>query len=160
MPAGVLGSRDIGAHNEQNQILFGMKELGLDAEWTATVINSNSSVILSIIIFSRRCISQYSLIFEWHVHAQVCLALCDPVDCSAPGFSVHGIFQARIPEWVAISLSRGSSRPKDQICVSCVSCIGRRILYHCASWQQNLWLLIMNLLVLSHSKHESVSQGA
>ena len=37
--------------------------------------------------------------------------LCDPIDCSLPGSSVHGIFQARIPEWVAISFSRGSSQP-------------------------------------------------
>ena len=39
--------------------------------------------------------------------------LCDPVDCSLPGFSVHGIFQARILEWAAISYPRGSSWPKD-----------------------------------------------
>ena len=45
------------------------------------------------------------------VHAQACLTLCDPVDCSPPGFSVHGILQARVLEWVAISSSRGSSDP-------------------------------------------------
>ena len=42
-----------------------------------------------------------------------------PMDCSPPGSSVHGILQARILEWVAIPLSRGSSQPKDQTCVSC-----------------------------------------
>ena len=41
--------------------------------------------------------------------AQSCLTLCNPVDCSPPGSSVHGILQARILEWVAISFSRGSS---------------------------------------------------
>ena len=41
--------------------------------------------------------------------AQWCLTLCYPMDCSLPGFSVHGIFQARVLEWVAISFSRGSS---------------------------------------------------
>ena len=41
--------------------------------------------------------------------AQSCLTLCDAMDCSLPGFSVHGILQARILEWVAISFSRGSS---------------------------------------------------
>ena len=51
------------------------------------------------------------------------LILCDSMDCSLPGSSVHGIFQARILEWVAISSSRGSSQPRDQTCVSCVSCI-------------------------------------
>ena len=41
-----------------------------------------------------------------HVHAQSCPTLCDPMNCSPPGFSVHGISQARILEWVAISFSR------------------------------------------------------
>ena len=44
---------------------------------------------------------------------QSCLTLCDPVDCSPPGSSVHGILQTRIPELVAIPFSRGSSRPRD-----------------------------------------------
>ena len=45
--------------------------------------------------------------------AQLCPTLCDPVDCSLPGSSVHGILQARVLEWVAISFSRGSSLPRD-----------------------------------------------
>ena len=45
---------------------------------------------------------------------QLCLTLCDPMDCSPPGSSVHGILQARMLEWVAISSSKGSSRPRDQ----------------------------------------------
>ena len=49
---------------------------------------------------------------------QSCPTLCDPMDCSLPGFSVHGIFQARVPKWVAISLSGGSSQPRDQTRVS------------------------------------------
>ena len=53
------------------------------------------------------------------------LTLCDPMDRSPPGSSVHRIFQARILEWVAISSSRGSSWTH----VFCGSCIGRRILY-------------------------------
>ena len=44
--------------------------------------------------------------------------LCGPVDCSLPGSSDHGIFQARILEWVAISFSRESSQPRDQTQVS------------------------------------------
>ena len=47
--------------------------------------------------------------------------LCDPVDCSPPGSSVHGISQARIQEWVAISFSRGSSWPRDPTHVSCTA---------------------------------------
>ena len=58
---------------------------------------------------------------------QSCPTLCDPMDCSPPGSSVHGILQARTLEWVAISISRGSSQPRDP---TQVSCIGRQILYH------------------------------
>ena len=65
--------------------------------------------------------------------AQSCPTLCDPMDCSLPGFSVHGIFQARILEWVAISFSRRSSWPRDWTSVSCVLYIGRWILYQCAA---------------------------
>ena len=46
-----------------------------------------------------------------------------------PGSSVHGILQTRTWEWFAISSFRGSSQPEDQTCVSCISCIGRWILY-------------------------------
>ena len=45
--------------------------------------------------------------------AQLCLTLCDPVECSLPGSSLHGILQARILGWVAISFSIGSSQPRD-----------------------------------------------
>ena len=55
------------------------------------------------------------------VSAQSCLTLCDPKDCGPPGSSVHGILQARVLEWVAISFSRGSSQPRDQTRVSCIA---------------------------------------
>ena len=61
---------------------------------------------------------------------QSCPALCNPMDCSPPGSSVHEILQARILEWVAMPSSRGSSPPKEGTSVSYVSCIGRRVLYH------------------------------
>ena len=50
--------------------------------------------------------------------AQLCSTLCSPMDCSLTGSSVHGIFQARILEWVAMSFSRGSSWPRDRIRIS------------------------------------------
>ena len=50
--------------------------------------------------------------------AQSCPTLCDPMDCSRPGSSVHGIFQARILKWVAIPFSRESSQPRDRTWVS------------------------------------------
>ena len=59
--------------------------------------------------------------------AQSCLTLCDPIGCILPESSVHGILQARILKWVAISSSRGSSQSRDR---THVSCIGRQILYH------------------------------
>ena len=58
---------------------------------------------------------------------QSCLFLCDPTNYSSPASSVHGPFQVRILEWIAISSSRGSSQPRDQ---TWVSCTGRWILYH------------------------------
>ena len=60
------------------------------------------------------------------VHAQslqLCPTLCDPMDCSPPGSPVHGIFQTRILEWVAVPSSRGFSWPRDQTWAFCVSCI-------------------------------------
>ena len=58
---------------------------------------------------------------------QSCQTLCDLVDCSSPGSSVHGIFQARILEWVAMPSFRASSPPRDQIRISCVTCIDRHV---------------------------------
>ena len=55
---------------------------------------------------------------------QSCPTLCTPVDCSLLGCSVHGILQARVLEWIAISFSRGSSRPRDRTWVSHIG--GRR----------------------------------
>ena len=72
----------------------------------------------------RMCPSSVLSPFSW---VQI---LCDPMDCSPPGSSVHGILQARILEWVAMPSSRGSSRPRDWTWVSSVSSTGRRILYH------------------------------
>ena len=67
--------------------------------------------------------------------AQSCLPLWDTVDCSEPDSSVHGISQARIVEWVAISFSMGSSWLRNQ---TCISCIGRHILYHWATWKAQI----------------------
>ena len=69
----------------------------------------------------------------WCVVAKSCLTLCNPMDCSPPGSSVHGISQAWILEWVAMSSLGDSSWPRDQTWVSCISCLGRQILYHWAT---------------------------
>ena len=59
-----------------------------------------------------------SMDMKWSEVAQSCPTLCDPMDCSLPGFSVHGILQARVLEWVAIAFSRGSAQPRDPTQVS------------------------------------------
>ena len=57
---------------------------------------------------------------KW-VKSLSCVRLYDSIDCSLPGSSVHGIFQARVLEWVAISFSRGSSQPRGRTPVSCIA---------------------------------------
>ena len=79
--------------------------------------------VLSTNLFPQSCVSSHSS--EWVSEvAQSCLTLCHRMDYSLPGSSVHGILQARILKWVAISFSRGSSQPRDWIQVSCI--VGRR----------------------------------
>ena len=63
-------------------------------------------------------------IWKWSEVAQLCPTLCDPVDCIPPGSSIHGILQARILEWAAISFCRGSCQPRDRTQVSHIA--GRR----------------------------------
>ena len=60
--------------------------------------------------------------------AQSCPTLCNLMDISLPGSSVHGIFSARIQEWVAISSSRESSQPRDRTCIYWVTCTAGRLL--------------------------------
>ena len=86
---------------------------------------------IQILYFGLRCNKDPYPIFESESESEVtqsCPTLCDPVDCSLPGSSVHGILQARILEWVAIAFSRGSSQPRDWTWVSRIA--GRRF---------NLW---------------------
>ena len=75
------------------------------------------------------CLTQFMFTECLLLVAKSCLTLCDPMGCSPPGFFVHGLSQARILEWVAISSSSGSSLPRDWT----TSLLGRRILYHWAS---------------------------
>ena len=68
-------------------------------------------------LLSFRKSGRYKMISESEI-AQSCPTLCDPMDCSLPGSSVHGIFQAIVLKWIAISFSRGSSWPRDWTQVS------------------------------------------
>ena len=74
--------------------------------------------------------------------AQSCPTLCDPVDCNLLGFSVHGLLQARILEWIGISFSRGSSRPRDRTWVSHIG--GRRFNLWATRSLSKLWELVMD----------------
>ena len=84
------------------------------------------------------------------------------MDCSLPGSSVHGIPQARILEWGAISFSGASTRPRDWAHISCVSCIVRWILYHCATWEarpSTIASSIFGLLRRSSSEESMCNAG-
>ena len=95
------------------------------------------SFFLNWSVIALQCCDSFWCIAQWISSAclpakslKSCLTLCDPIDYSLLGSSVHGILQARILERVAMLSSRGSSWPRDQTCVSYISCIGRQVLYH------------------------------
>ena len=87
--------------------------------------------------------------------AQSCLTLCSPMDCSSPGSSVHGIFQERILEWVAISFSRGSSWPRDCTRVSCVSWTCTQVHYQLSHDRSPE----ANQLIARHQKWQRQTEG-
>ena len=78
--------------------------------------------------------------------AQSCPALCDPMDYSPPGSSVHGIFQARILKELPFPSLGGSSLHRTR---TCISCIGRRILNQLSHWGSLRWMLIrLNVVII------------
>ena len=83
-------------------------------------------IIAIIVSIARDCLyfSKKKMLYILSQVAQSYLTLCDPMDFSLTGSSIHGIFQARILEWVAISFSRGTSQPRDRTWVSRI--VGRR----------------------------------
>ena len=80
--------------------------------WGPWTLEKVMSEIESLMVF---------LLLHGISNSQLCLTLCDPMDCSPLGSSVHGILQARILEWVAMPSSRGSSRSRDRTWVSCIA---------------------------------------
>ena len=81
------------------------------------------SLLLVLFLFSVLCVCVCKLL-------QSCLTLCDPMDCTLPDSSVHGILQARILEWIAMPSSKGSSRLRDRTCISYFFCIVSIVPYH------------------------------
>ena len=84
-------------------------------------------------IFSVKSPTTVASTFQSCMHTQSCSTLCNPTHYCLPGSSVHGIFPTRIQKRVAISSSRGSFWPRDQICNSYIFFIGRQILCHWAT---------------------------
>ena len=108
---------------------------------------------LSTVCFYNVCVCVCVCVCVW-MCVQSCLTLCDPMNYSPPGFSVHGIFQARILELVAISSSR------DWICISCISCIGRWIFFNTfphgkPMYLHTCWVFDYLTLPRIHWLHES-----
>ena len=129
-----------------------MTQIQINLKYKIAAITNLSLVVIEIItldfhysqgnlcaflytIFLLRCIMHYNTGVCVHAYLKSSPAFCDSTDFSLPGSSVHGIFQARILNWVAISYSRGSSWSRDRIHVPCM---GRRILYHHATWENPL----------------------
>ena len=113
-----------------------LKEKSTMKNWLITVANTDIIYLLVFLMFYWLHIywswlSPVLFLLHACMHTQSFPTLCNPMDCSLPGCSVYGIFQARILEWVANSFSRGSSWPWDGTCISCVSCTGRQVL---TSW--------------------------
>ena len=101
-------------------------------KWISNYTHINTNIICHFTIHLSRVYNEVSQsLWDMWVFSRV-EPLCDPMDCSPPGTSVHGISQGRILEWVAISSSRGSSQPRDW---THISCLGQQILYHCATWE-------------------------
>ena len=100
-------------------------ELGIPVKWGPCVAGGIQNMV---IFFSVKTFNTISTLLTCSLMSDS--ATPRTITCQAP----LSIFQAKILEWVAISYFRASSRPRDQTQVSCISCIGRQILYHYAMW--------------------------
>ena len=111
--------------NKSNYELEWLFNLQQDEFFKSLVVFSNS-VYKKLFLYNHKYILRKE--FELGVDPlccaqlfQLCPTLCDPIDCSPPGSSVHGLFQARISEWVAISFSRGSSQYRNRTHFYCIA---------------------------------------
>ena len=121
----------------------------------------NSSIWQEQNVYQKEGSDSFSKNYNHHawIVAQLCLTLCDPMDCSLPGSLVHRISQARMLEWVVISSSRGSSWPRDWTCVSCISCIGKQILYYWATWEAQNYHRTQQFYSLSEKKKKNLTNS-
>ena len=106
------------------------KTRGLVTLWYSSLLHkTNSCAMLRTYSWTTPSFPFLGFLFVALLVTKLCLTLCDPMDCSPPASSVHGILQARILEWVAMPFSRGSSWPRDW---THVFRIGSWVLYHWA----------------------------
>ena len=162
-----LNRTEVGAKNLQPRIwkqesLWGSRTQNFDRRiaivWAPGCMDST---YIKVHVRSYRSLSSViddTLLFIFCMHmclvAKSCPTLCNPMDFNPPGSSVHGIFQARILEWVVISSSRESSQPGDQ---TCISCTGRQILYHWAiTWKAPFTFLTIIWLNFSNNPETQV----
>ena len=98
-------------------------------------------IIFKIFFFTEKFKSILSLVQASMLNLFCCFQLCDPMDYSLLGSSIHTILQTRILGWVAMSSSRGSSQPRDSTFFSYVSCIGKQVLFHYNTIWETLFAL-------------------
>ena len=98
--------------------------------WATKEAPQYSFLLVFMVSLHVRKASHYFICLLVCMCAKVASVVSDPMDCSPPGSSVHGILQARILDWAAVPSSRGSSWPRDWICISHIFCICRWVLYH------------------------------
>ena len=114
--------------------------------WDAVLLKCGSKIIDRLLLGSGE--KKFSA-----VYLQVCVLshvrLCDPMDCRLPGSSVHGIFQAGILERVVRPFSRGSSKPRDQTWVSCIT---GRFFTIWATWETSMLYACMCVCVCLYNK--------
>ena len=105
----------------------GRHDLPTDSNWCSTYYGVWNIKYFCVVLKTSRCVCFLSLCFSFpvlHLKIKVKMELlsrvrlCNPMDCSMPSSSIHWIFQARILEWVAISLSGGSAQPRERTQVS------------------------------------------
>ena len=100
--------------------------LSLIKVWSGTHFDNNNKESVTVTLWLRKNLISMCCVKSLQSH----LTLCDSMDCSSPGSSVHGILQARVLEWFEMPFSRGSSQPTDGTHISYISCVGGQVLYH------------------------------
>ena len=106
--------------NHVTTLPFSLSMCALDS-FSSSVSSVTSWFFQLYLLMNHRSVLSENVHARYVLVSQLCPTLCDPMDCSLPGSSVHGILQARILEWVAIPSPRKSSLPRDQTWVSCIA---------------------------------------